>query len=245
MIETTYALKAPARIALAADLHNADPADALRSLAARRPALIAVAGDLALGHNALGAPLDRALPNLLPFVRGCAAIAPTFFSLGNHEWILRDEDLRAIADAGATVLDNAWTAIDIGGHRIVVGGLTSAHVTANRRLGVGNSPARLHGAPDTVWLDVFERQEGYKLLLCHHPEYWPKYLKGRKIDLALAGHAHGGQWRFFGRGLYAPGQGLLPRLTAGVYGRLVVSRGLANATCVPRINNPTEIVYIE
>ena len=65
-------------------------------------------------------------------------------------------------------------------------------------------------------------------------------------ELVLSGHAHGGQWQFFGHGVWAPGQGWWPRYTKGVYvGRLVVSAGLSNTTWVPRICNPTEVVYIE
>ena len=31
--------------------------------------------------------------------------------------------------------------------------------------------------PDTAWLGEFCGQEGYKILLCHHPEYRDRYLK--------------------------------------------------------------------
>ena len=77
------------------------------------------------------------------------------------------------------------------------------------------------------------------------PEYYERYLSGRELSLVLSGHAHGGQIRLFGRGLYAPGQGILPKLTEGVhFGRLIVSRGLSNNSVVPRVFNPPEIVYI-
>ena len=102
------------------------------------------------------------------------------------------------------------------------------------------------------WLSEFERQKGYKILLCHHPEYWSlrePYLLSRRIDLVLSGHAHGGQFRFLGQGVYAPGQGWFPKFTSGVHGgpngKLVISCGLSNpARTVPRIFNPTEVVYI-
>jgi predicted MPP superfamily phosphohydrolase len=94
-------------------------------------------------------------------------------------------------------------------------------------------------------LDAFSSVEGFKLLLCHHPEYYPRYIRERDIDLTLSGHAHGGQWQIVGRGIFAPGQGLFPRYTGGVYeGRLVVSRGLTNTVSVPRFGNPTELVRI-
>ena len=90
-----------------------------------------------------------------------------------------------------------------------------------------------------------EKQPGYKILLSHHPEYWT-FLKRRSVDLVLSGHAHGGQIRLFGHGLFAPGQGWWPELTSGVHdGRLVISRGLSNtAALVPRLFNPTEIVCL-
>lgn len=104
--------------------------------------------------------------------------------------------------------------------------------------------------PELNWLGDFTEQRGYRILLSHHPEYYPQYLKDLKIDLVLSGHCHGGQWRYYSpfrkvwQGIYGPGQGLFPRLTSGVHdGKLVVSRGLSNPSIVPRINNPTEIIY--
>jgi len=89
--------------------------------------------------------------------------------------------------------------------------------------------------------------KGYKILLCHHPEYYERYIRGLDIDLTLSGHAHGGQIRIFGQGLFAPGQGILPQVTSGLYdGRLIVSRGLCNtAWPIPRLNNETELVMVE
>lgn len=98
--------------------------------------------------------------------------------------------------------------------------------------------------PQITWLKSFCQQTRYKILLCHHPEYYPKYLADLPIDLVLSGHAHGGQWRFFRQGIFAPGQGWFPRLTSGIYDRLVVSRGLANTAPFPRIFNPKELVYL-
>ena len=71
-------------------------------------------------------------------------------------------------------------------------------------------------------------------------------LRGRDVDLVLAGHAHGGQVRVFGRGLYAPGQGLLPKYTHGVIDhRMIVSAGASNSVSIPRWGNPCEVLRIE
>ena len=56
---------------------------------------------------------------------------------------------------------------------------------------------------------------------------------------------HGGQIRLFGQGMFAPGQGVLPKFTSGVHGNMIISKGLANtAGMVPRVFNAREVVYI-
>ena len=72
-------------------------------------------------------------------------------------------------------------------------------------------------------------------------------------DLGIAvfsGHAHGGQIRLpFVGGIYAPGQGLFPEYTEGVYTEgktnMIVSRGLGNSLFPLRVFNRPEIVVCE
>ena len=260
MKETVYRIsnKMKIKIALVADLHNVRGRGELRSMEKNKPDLIAVAGDLIAGHTPKEAGhMLESQKNVLPFVRGCAAIAPTFVSVGNHEWMLTEEELGLLASSGATVLDNTWVRKD----GLVIGGLSSAlrNICRFERDKSGVLYPKLPDFPDhdkimtsSDWLSEFERQKGYKILLCHHPEYWclrDPFLLCRRIDLVLSGHAHGGQFRFLGQGAFAPGQGWFPKYTSGVhggpYGKLVISRGLSNpARMVPRIFNPTEIVYL-
>ena len=171
--------------------------------------------------------------------------------LGNHEWFLSQSDIQRIKDLGVVVLDNEYVECSVGGETVSIGGLTSAHVLEYRIYGLPSDfqkPARkaVRGAgkpsPSISWLERFTRVSGYRLLISHHPEYFDLI---PTVDLLLSGHAHGGQIRLFHHGLFAPGQGILPTYTKGVYGRMVVSAGLTNTTWVPRINNPTEIVYIQ
>lgn len=120
--------------------------------------------------------------------------------------------------------------------------------------------------PDTSWLAEFAFTPGYHILLSHHPEFVKEIVSSvvadrtsveMPIDLILSGHAHGGQWRVYHPikhkwiGVFAPGQGFWPKLTEGVHeissgapGSLVISRGLANTSKIPRFFNRPEVVYI-
>lgn len=265
--ETTYKLpNCPTSLALLTDLHNADPAPVISSLRSRSPSLICITGDVVYGSRPEGdrSPLETQA-NVLPFLSACAAIAPTFMSLGNHEWMVDEKDLAAITATGVTVLDNEWTSITVDGKEVILAGLTSGYVTDYRAFrttqpaepryprredlyGIGG--VRAGHNPNTEWLVGFCSTPGYHILLSHHPEYYP--IIPASVDLILSGHAHGGQIRMYNPfkrewlGLWSPGQGWWPKWTRGVYeGRLVVSAGLSNTTWIPRIGNPTEIVYIE
>jgi hypothetical protein len=254
LVETVYRMNIPASVALLGDLHGRPWQAVVGSLQKHKPEIICIAGDVLYGRH----PTDDQSPliaqtNVLPFLEACGALAPTFMSLGNHEWMLDDEDIRQIQSTGVTVLDNGWT----DHHGLVIGGLSSAYATEyhSYRDSLGaldgvRYPAKMtreSGSalkPDTAWLSEFCAVPGFHVLLCHHPEYYPLIPEG--VQLILSAHAHGGQWRVFGRGVFAPGQGWWPKWTKGVYdNRMIVSAGLANTTRAPRIFNPTEVVYVE
>lgn len=152
-------------------------------------------------------------------------------------------------------LHNEWKLISIGRKIAVIGALTSGYVMRQRKTFL-STERKSHDYRyadhdvDRSWLSDFAAQPGFKILLSHHPEYYP--LIPSEISLVVSGHAHGGQWRFYDpfkriwRGVLAPSQGCFPKWTKIVYDeRLIVSAGLCNTTRIPRINNTTEIVYIE
>ncbi|MBQ9542759.1 metallophosphoesterase [Ruminococcus sp.] len=252
MRDTIYRYNTPLRIALLADLHDRELGWITDSLKARKPDIICIAGDVVhrvdLNTDGLATHQTKFV---LPFLKACAEIAPTFLSLGNHEWTLCNEDIAVMAETGVTVLDNRFVRYK----NVAIGGLSSAGVTAYREYrkdkserypewDYGDRPDAI--APDVSWLDDFCKHDGYKILLCHHPEYRNRYLKDMPIEAVLCGHAHGGQIRLFGQGLFAPGQGILPKYTSGVNGNMIISKGLANtAGTIPRLFNPREVVYIE
>ena len=254
MQETFYTVQGcPLRIAHVSDQHERPYGKILRSLEQNRPDLICVTGDFFYGRPPKTG-LKAEVAGVLPFFRACAQIAPCFVSLGNHEWLIMPEDIALIDETGVKLLDNTFVCRDIAGAQLVLGGLSSARVSASQRLrktgyDLRASDLYVHTAkapPVLDWLDAYCAAPGYHILLSHHPEYYPRWLKDRDIPLILSGHAHGGQVRLFGHGLFSPGQGLFPKLTNGITdGRLVISRGLANCQKVPRLFNPTEIVYVQ
>ena len=178
MTETIYHLPVPATVALLADLHDRPYFSIIQSLSDHRPAIICIAGDVVFGDPPKdGRLLIQTQKLVLPFLRACCALAPTFLSLGNHELALCEEDLQRIRDTGCLLLDNSWTTYN----GMVLGGLTSHLVLDFRRLREkkherypdrGSEP-RVIKEPETGWLEEFERQAGYRILLCHHPEYYP------------------------------------------------------------------------
>ena len=155
------------------------------------------------------------------FLTACTKIAPTFYSSGNHEMRIGGIPETDIDASGAILVDDRFVLF----RDCIIGGFPT------------------HGS--IRCLDSFAVQNGFKILLSHHPEHYKKHHRMRDIDLILSGHAHGGQVRIFGQGLYAPGQGILPKLTAGVHeNRLVISRGLCNSRKVPRLWNTPELVIV-
>lgn len=235
---TEYKVKAPVCrnicAAFVADTHDKPYGKIIDEIQKRKVDLILITGDIIYAHDDVA---DNGFKMLVDFSR----IAPTFMSLGNHEGgavrVVREK----CAEAGVTLLEDAC--IEFEG--IKIGGLTSGYIVDG--VGLPESHWKNTPEPNLDWLNKFSQEDGFKLLLNHHPEYYPRYIKSMNIDLILSGHAHGGQWRIFGRGVFAPGQGIFPKYTSGMHDeRLIVSRGLANnAPLIPRLFNSKELIFID
>ena len=225
----------PLDIALVTDLHSCPHEELVERLRVASPDIILLGGDI-MENNEL---TDEWMSGYA-FLRSCAAIAPTYYSLGNHETIgsnknsaqfvsgVPDEIRTRIAKTGVTLLHNESVLAD--GIRIC---------------GLASGLSKKENRPDEAALAEFVNAKEFRILLCHHPEYYEPYIRKTNIDLIVCGHAHGGQWRIFGRGVYAPGQGIFPKYTSGVIdNRCVISRGVGDHTVIPRIANPRELVII-
>ena len=228
--------------ALVSDLHGQDPRDVLEILKEERPDHILLAGDI---FECLNGEKDEKYENGLALLCGASEIAPTIYCTGNHEdggvrswqgkWkhTVKERSYHSICRKDIEKSGVIWLEDNfVLKNGIAFGGLMSGVINQG-------------GEPNTRWLDEFCRVDAPKVLICHHPEYYEKYLKNRNIDLIVSGHAHGGQWRFFGRGVFAPGQGIFPKYTKGLHGgNLVISTGLKKGS-IPRFFNPTEVVFIK
>ena len=232
------------RIAVVADLHSRAPDAVISAVEQIRPDAVCIAGDLT---EALDGTLDGKNENGFRALRALSAIAPVFYAPGNHEigashnrmrkkpypqrggQHISPENLCRIKESGACFLENTFTEWQ----GIAIGGL-------------GSGMLELDGKPRIDALEAFFAHQGYKILICHHPEYYTRYLRELDVDMVISGHAHGGQWRVFGQGIYSPDQGVFPKYTSGVHeGRLVISKGTANSVgMIPRFFNPCEVLCI-
>ncbi len=226
------------RVAHVSDLHNArfgkEQEKLLSVLTAMKPDIVAVTGDLIDKRR-------RGTENALLFLRGAVKIAPVYCVTGNHESASPEFPafVRALEETGAHLLRNKGEEIYRGEQKITVIGLDDPKFPVPK---IGTKAA----------LPIVENRlkelsgEGFRLVLSHHPEYMPAY-RASGAGLVLCGHAHGGQIRLpLVGGLYAPGQGVLPKYTAGLYWEentaMLVSRGLGNSLFPIRVNNPPEVV---
>ena len=213
----TGKLTAPVKLAVVSDLHN-EPYEDIWPLIEGADALL-VPGDVANRYRkeyALG----------IEFLREAAKRLPTFFSVGNHE--LRQPDFPAFVREAET---------------------TGAEILINRYVPFGEMwiggwyPSKYVKAPDMM--DDFEQLPGCRVLMCHKPNHYAEFLMDKSVDLVISGHAHGGQIVIGTQGLYAPGQGIFPKYTRGLYhDRMIVSAGAGNPCRMPRWNNPCEVLLI-
>lgn len=211
------------RIVHLSDLHGkefgTDSVRLLEEVAKLEPDLIAVTGDL----------IDRAeqLEMLPALAQGLAALAPTYYVTGNHEWAVRQVNglKELLRENGITVLSNEYVTLERGEDTLVVAGIDDPNGPADQKTG-----AELR-AEITAALG----EEVYTILLAHRDSLFE--YAGWGYDLVLCGHGHGGIIRIpiLDRGLLSTGRTLFPEVDGGLYGigdggSCVVSRGLGSNT---------------
>lgn len=240
----TEKISSPVRIALVTDLHSCrygeGQSELLDAIHTQKPDVVLLGGDIfddeiADTHTEI-------------FLSGIAGKYPIYYVTGNHEWRSDAEAFAAkmaiLEKYSIPVLSGESVSLSLRGEMLIICGV--------------DDPESYLLDSDALYYDARLDQvlpeaagEHYTILLAHRPEYFESYA-ARDFDLALCGHAHGGQWRipYVLNGLIAPNQGLFPKYAGGLYEKngttMIVSRGLARETTwVPRIFNRPELVIVE
>lgn len=232
-------LTAEVRLAVVTDFHSSDnPDDVAAMTASCAPDAVLLVGDL-FDDDIANRPPERTLS----LMRQLSAQYPCYYVSGNHEaWTGEMDALyQQTEEAGVTVLRMSSGVLTVRGQRIALCGIPDPYEMV------------FSGAPDTEeqLRQAMENVDSadFTVLLAHRPELLTKYAQF-PLDLVVSGHAHGGQVRIPGvlNGLYAPNQGWFPKLAGGAYTQdgttLIVSRGLAVRTRLPRIFNRPEVVLV-
>lgn len=177
------------------------------------------------------------------FIKSFEDIAPIYFTTGNHdcEIIQRKDFVQALEALNVKILNDEIEFIDRENESIALIGLGNITDGTEQRTKVSSKI-------QTILEDNNITEDIFTILLFHKPDAFPAFVK-TKIDLALCGHAHGGQIRLpFIGGLYAPNQGILPKYTSGMFQKekttMIVNRGIGNSRFPFRINNHPEISIV-
>lgn len=227
------------RIVQISDLHGheygQDSRELLELVAQQEPDLIAITGDLVDRESQLAM-----VPAL---ARGLAAIAPTYYVTGNHEWASTNVPRLkgTLAECGVTVLSNQYTVLERNGDSLVLAGVDDPNGYADQK------------TPEELYEEILQGEgEGCVVLLAHRNDRFDQYAAAG-YDLVISGHGHGGIVRLpFTDGLLGTDRRLFPTWTAGVYtlgeSTLFVSRGLGNNTVpIPgfRLFNRPDLAVLE
>lgn len=233
------------KIAHISDYHN-NPSDLItddiiNELNGEKPDAIFLTGDL----------IDFRITDVersLLFIDKLVEISPVYYVTGNHEAILfrngseeLDKLIKGLAERGVIVLDNKSVEVaNDEGDSFVLHGIDNQFFETTLSAVVQKSHTYCS------LLDIDE--EEYNILLAHQPERIDVYSQ-YNFDAVFSGHAHGGQVRLFGKGIYAPDQGLFPEYTSGIYDyngtSLIVSRGIGDSLIPVRIFNRHHIIFTE
>ena len=244
-------IEEPVTICLLADLHdhrfrnkNSELVEQVRET---EPDLILLAGDFINEDSP-----DTSIATEL--ILQLTDIAPVYFSIGNQELGYmkagNTDLLRKLEEAGACILEEEFTDIDVNGNRIRLGGMYGyafAHDGGGHMYKEGIPSGRLQ------FLEEFQKGKGFKIMMSHRPDsfIFGEAAETWDIDMVLSGHLHGGQviLPFWG-GLYAGDQGFFPEYVHGEHHfsavkTMIISSGLgSDREKLPRFNNLPEVVKI-
>lgn len=236
-------ISSPVTIVMLSDLHGCEHPTLTKQVAEIAPDLILLCGDMINHDHETGEDILVTAAA----VKELSAIAPVYYSLGNHELErvgIHDRDaLDPILEAGAILLERKYVDLDINGNAIRLGGIYTPNGAETKK-------------PDSTtakeFFADFADTEAFTVLMEHRPAAVVDSIIPYRCspDLALSGHLHGGHVILPLLGpVYGANSGFFPKYALGSFPlgdtTLIVSAGLSTQRhVIPRVNNPTEITKI-
>lgn len=226
------------RIVVLSDLHGAEfgeTNDALfAAVDAESPDFIVYLGDLEDRYRGATAGYAESVASRL------AAIAPTYYVTGNHEWAIGEvpQLKERLTESGMTVLSNQFLTLERNGESIVLAGIDDPNGYADQK------------SPEELAAELYADQgDPFWILLAHRNDRFENQYSLLGADLVLSGHGHGGIIRLpFTDGLLSTDRTFFPSYTAGLYDAngscLFVTRGLGNSGPSIRLFNRPEVAVL-
>ncbi len=236
-------ISSPVTLVLLSDLHGCEHPTLIDQVKEIAPDLILLPGDMINHHHATGEDILVTAA----VVKKLSAIAPVYYSLGNHELErigLHEHDaVKRIVAEGAILLDRDYVDLEIRGNLLRLGGLYTPNSAETAKPSAGSVEN---------FLADFCGTDSFRILLEHRPASFTDAIfpAGYEPELVLSGHLHGGHviLPFLGP-VYGANSGFFPKYALGSFefgkATLIVSAGLStDRHIIPRVNNPTEITKI-
>ena len=226
------------RIVVLADLHSTEfgpqNENLFSAVESQKPDYIFVVGDL--GDRFRGMSEGYASNT----AAGLAAIAPTYYVTGNHEWAIGDvpELKQTLTSQGVTVLSNEFLTLERNGDTLILAGIDDPNGYADQK------------TPETLAAELYAAHgDPFWILLAHRNDRFENQYSLLGADLVVSGHGHGGLIRLpFTDGLISTDRTFFPSCTAGLYQRngsyLFVTRGLGNSGPSFRLFNRPEVATL-
>ncbi len=234
------------RVALLSDLHIGDYVSAAHIRKAvdlsnsQSPDFVILLGDYVDSEA-------RLIDELLNELSALESTHGVFAVLGNHD-IRADEPQHIVeqfeAEPTIRLLRNSSVEIEVG---------DGEHTRNLRIIGIESQDDWWSSESDVLAYEVIEREiatdpVGFTVVACHHPEVFDQCVP-HSIDLAVAGHTHGGQLAlpFFGRTLNV-GR-LVAKYLRGAYvvekSTLIVTTGIGVGVIPARMGVSPEVTIVE
>lgn len=235
------------KFVLLSDLHlrsyGKDNAELVKIIRENKPDYILIAGDMTTASP------EKKDDVLFLFLRAICNIAPVFYSPGNHEKHLAENEeifgnrykmLKAVCnECHIEYLENRSVKLK---DNVTLYGLDLDFDKYKKR-----SKARLSKEEIKEKLNSLD-ETGYNIILAHNPLFFEGYVE-YGADLVLSGHIHGGVVNLaHGKGLISPQVRMFEKYTWGLFEKagtkMIVSSGVGTHKVNLRLFNRPEVVVV-